>query len=99
MTRPRVALCLTVLDEAGTLDELFASVAAQTRPPNEIVVVDGGSTDDTPAVIGRWQARGLPIVFRVVTGANISAGRNLAIAAATALVVAVTDAGVRLDPG
>jgi len=47
----------------------------------------------------RWNARGLPISFRVAAGANISAGRNLAIAAAVAPVVAVTDAGVRLDPG
>lgn len=99
MTRSRVALCLTVLNEADNLDALFASVVAQTLAPDEIVVVDGGSTDDTPVVIGRWQARGLPITFRVSAGANISAGRNLAIAAATAPVVAVTDAGVRLDPG
>jgi glycosyltransferase involved in cell wall biosynthesis len=94
-----VSLCLTVLNEADNLDALFASVVAQTRLPDEIVVVDGGSTDDTVAVVERWQTRGVPIVLVTVPGANISAGRNVAISRATSEIVAVTDAGVRLDPG
>lgn len=95
----RVALCLTVLNEAGSLADLFASVAAQTRPPNEIVVVDGGSTDGTVGVVQGWQQRGLPIALLVQPGASISAGRNLAIRQAQSPIVAVTDAGVRLEPG
>ncbi|MCC6178593.1 MAG: glycosyltransferase [Chloroflexi bacterium] len=97
--RERVALCLTVLNEADNLDALFASAAGQTRRPDEIVVVDGGSSDGTPDVIQRWQACGLPIVFLARPGANISTGRNAAIAHSTAPIVAVTDAGVRLVPG
>jgi glycosyltransferase involved in cell wall biosynthesis len=97
--RRSVALCLTVLNEADTLDALFASVASQTRLPDEIVVVDGGSTDGTPGVVERWHARGLPLTLISLPGANISAGRNRAIGAAAAEIVAVTDAGVRLDPG
>jgi glycosyltransferase involved in cell wall biosynthesis len=95
----QVALCLTVLNEAENLAALFASVAAQTRQPDEIVVVDGGSTDGTLGVIRDWQQRGLPIVLLERPGANISAGRNQAIQQAQAPIVAVTDAGVRLEPG
>ena len=94
----RVAVCLTVLDEVGSIDELLASLAAQTREPDEILVADGGSTDGTLDALGRWRERGLPLTVLHRPGANISAGRNAAIAASTASVVAVTDAGVRLLP-
>lgn len=99
MTDRRVALCLTVLNEADNLASLFASVAAQTRQPDEIVVVDGGSTDGTAQVVQAWRARGLPITLLTRPGANISAGRNAAIEHARAPLIAVTDAGVRLEPG
>lgn len=99
MTAPRVALCFTVLNEADNLDALFGTIAAQTRPPDEIVVVDGGSTDGTPDVVRAWQARGLPLTLLIRPGASISAGRNVAIAQTSAPIVAVTDAGVRLESG
>jgi glycosyltransferase involved in cell wall biosynthesis len=98
MAERSVALCLTVLDEGATVDELFASIAAQSRPPDRIVVVDGGSRDGTVEKIAAWRERGLPITLIVRPGANISVGRNLAIARADAGVVAVTDAGVRPRP-
>jgi glycosyltransferase involved in cell wall biosynthesis len=95
---PRVALVATVLNEAATVDALLASVAAQTRPPEEIRLVDGGSTDDTVARARAWAARGLPLVVDERPGANIAAGRNAAIAATAAPLIAVTDAGIELAP-
>lgn len=97
-TNDRVVLVATVLNEGATIDALLASVAAQTRPPDEIRLVDGGSTDDTVARARAWAARGLPLTVDVRPGAGISAGRNAAIAATSAPLVAVTDAGVRLAP-
>jgi glycosyltransferase involved in cell wall biosynthesis len=93
---PKVVLVVTVLDEAETIDPLLASVAAQTRPPDEVVVVDGGSSDGTYERLGAWATR-LPLRRLREPGASISRGRNKAIAACSAELVAVTDAGVRLD--
>jgi glycosyltransferase involved in cell wall biosynthesis len=74
------------------------SLVAQTRRPDEVVIVDGGSRDHTVAVIETYAGR-LPLRVLVEPGANISRGRNVAIAAATSEVIASVDAGVWLEPG
>ncbi|MCL4396017.1 MAG: glycosyltransferase [Chloroflexi bacterium] len=92
----RTSLILTVKNESESLPQLLDSIAAQTRQPDEIVVVDGGSTDGTLDVL-RARAPRLPLKILNCPGANISAGRNAAIRAATGEVICSTDAGVRLD--
>jgi glycosyltransferase involved in cell wall biosynthesis len=92
-----VTLIVTVKNEAETLPRLFDSILAQTSAPLQVVVADGGSTDKTKEVL-REYARGLDLCVLDRPGANISQGRNAAIACARADIVASTDAGVRLDP-
>ena len=93
----RVAVVVTVLNEAATIADLLDSLAAQTRLPDEVIIADGGSTDGTLEILAAYQG---PLPLRVVhvPGANISEGRNAAIRAARATIVACTDAGVRLSP-
>ncbi|MBU0490911.1 MAG: glycosyltransferase [Chloroflexi bacterium] len=106
MNNLHVSVIATVLNEGPAMTRLMDSLAAQTRLPDEVVIVDGGSTDDTVAVIRRYEDR-LPLRVIVDEGAdNISKGRNRAIAAtsggpgggATGDIIAATDAGVRLSP-
>ncbi len=92
-----VSVILTVLNEGRTLRALLASLAAQTRPADEVVVADGGSTDDTLAVIREFEGR-LPLTLVETPGANIAQGRNAAIRLASGEVIASTDAGVRCEP-
>jgi len=96
----RVALVVTVLNEGASIGALLDSIAGQTRAPDELVVVDGGSSDDTLARVRAWAAGRpwLPTRIAIEPGASIARGRNLAIALAGAEIVAVTDAGVRLAP-
>ena len=91
----KTSLILTVLNEADSLPTLLDSVAMQTVLPDEVVICDGGSYDNTVALL-RAETR-FPIRVIESHGANISRGRNLAIAAAQNEIIAVTDAGVRLD--
>lgn len=96
---PRVSVIATVLNEVRAIDELLRSLLAQSRPPDEIVIVDGGSRDGTLEALQAFAAAA-PLAMQVIRapGANISRGRNLAIAAATGEIIASADAGVRLEP-
>ena len=96
--KQKVSLICTVLNEGPAIQKLLDSLVSQTRRPDEIIVVDGGSTDDTVAVLRRYaEVQQLPLRVIVAPGANISRGRNIAIEAAAGPVIASTDAGVRLD--
>jgi glycosyltransferase involved in cell wall biosynthesis len=90
----RVSLVTTVLNAGGNVGRFLETVAAQTRPPDEIVVVDGGSTDGTLEDLRRTEG----ITLVEVPGANIARGRNVAIATATHDVIAVSDADCVLEP-
>jgi glycosyltransferase involved in cell wall biosynthesis len=95
-----VSVIATVLNEADDIDGLVSSLIHQTIEPQEVVIVDGGSTD------GTWER----LQANAVTYANLKAiqdvscslkgssgpigrGRNVAIAAASSPVIACADAG------
>jgi len=92
----KVSLAITVLNEGDHIRRLLDSVVKQTRQPDEVVVCDGGSKDNTLDVIREYENR-LPLKIVIKDGANISQGRNEAIRNATHEIVAVTDAGVWLE--
>ncbi|MDE2949930.1 MAG: glycosyltransferase [Chloroflexota bacterium] len=91
-----ISLIATVLNEGDSIHLLFDSILAQTRQPDEILIVDGGSSDNTCEIIAGYGDR-LPVRLLVEPGCNISQGRNRAIEAATGEIIAVTDAGVQLS--
>jgi glycosyltransferase involved in cell wall biosynthesis len=95
----KISVIATVLNEGSAIRRLLDSLLAQTRAPDEVVIVDGGSTDDTITTLQAYADHGqLPLRVLVEPGANISRGRNVAIGAASGEVIASTDAGVRLAP-
>ena len=96
--KTNVSVICTVLNEGKSLDKLLISLTRQTYPPDEIVVVDGGSTDNTVTLLKNFaDTHHLPLNVIESPGANISRGRNIAIQAASHPIIASTDAGVRLD--
>lgn len=94
----KVSLVSTMLNEAKGLPEFLASLKAQKRPPDEWVVVDGGSTDGTLDLLQRFAASAaFPVRVLSDPGCNIAKGRNRAIREAAFDLIAVTDAGCHLD--
>lgn len=93
----KISVILTVKNEGRAIERLLNSLLEQTLAPDEIVISDGGSADETIAILQSYQ-RWLPLRIVKATGSNISAGRNRAIAAAKGEIIAATDAGVTLSP-
>ena len=57
MSDARVSVVIPTYNHDGFLGEAIESALAQTRPPNEIIVIDNGSTDRTPEVAARYPVR------------------------------------------
>jgi glycosyltransferase involved in cell wall biosynthesis len=82
-----ISVVIPSLNDASMLKVCLDALAAQTRPADEIVVVDNGSTDDTAAVAAAAGARVITQPIRGIYPAT-SAGYD----AATGDVIARLDA-------
>jgi glycosyltransferase involved in cell wall biosynthesis len=89
----KVSLIATVFNESKTIDVFVNALLAQTRKADEIIVIDGGSTDSTVSKL-----KGYSNIKVSVAKGNRSVGRNQAISLATGNVIAITDAGCVADP-
>lgn len=65
-------------DVPGQLDGAIASVIGQTRPPDEIIIVeDGPITDSLASVLNKWREK-FPALFRIVAlHTNVGLGATL----------------------
>ena len=95
MGERRFTIIATVRNEADTIRAFADSLFIQSRQPDEIIIVDGASTDGTREILEDYAAHGL---LRVISQrCNIAEGRNLGITAATGTHLAVTDAGCKVE--
>ncbi len=89
---PRVSVIIPTYNAARFLPDALASVLAEATPDVEVLVVDDGSTDGTPALLARYAPR-----VRSIRIANGGPGRarNVGVAATRAPLVAFLDADDR----
>lgn len=91
------AVIATVRNEATTITGLVEALMAGVRPPDEVVITDAGSTDGTWECLTALADR-FPCLRVLRVDGNRSRGRNVAIASATAPVIACIDGGCEPDP-
>ena len=88
-----VSVVIAVYNGEATIGDAIASVVGQTLPPQEIIVVDDGSDDATPAVVDRLAAAHASVRrLRQDPNAGQAAALNRGVAEARAAYLAFLDA-------
>ncbi len=94
----KTSLVITVFNEEKTIKRLLNSLSQQTEKPDEIIFVDGGSTDKTVQLIKEFKLLKPRLRIVVAKGTTIAQGRNRGIKEAKGEIIAMTDAGCWVHP-
>lgn len=92
------SLITTIKNESSNIIKFLKSIECQSVKPDEVVIVDGGSTDNTLDLINGYLPDSSLLVSVIRKhDINISEGRNIALAACRNEIVVLTDAGCWMD--
>lgn len=100
MDNLKISLVCTVFNEEKTITQFLESVDTQSRFPDEIIIVDGGSTDNTVKKISEFIfkiSKNTPTIKLIFKDGNRSVGRNAGIKNAKGNIMVSSDSGCILD--
>lgn len=82
MSQPLIAIIITVLNGAKTIEKCLTSIANQTFQDYELIIVDGGSNDQTLEIINSIHIKNITI--NVFPGSGLYEGLNAGVKLSTA---------------
>lgn len=94
---PEISVVIPLYNKGPHIGRALRSVLNQTFQDFEVVVVDGGSTDEGPAVVRSFDDRRISLFLQEGTG--VSTARNQAVERSRADLVAFLDADDEWMPG
>ncbi len=94
----RISVVATIYNDAKEIRELLDAIEKQTVRPYEFVIADGGSRDETVAIISQYASKS-ELRIKILSGKrlNISQGLNEAIRESTGDYVAIVATGNAYD--
>lgn len=92
----KISVAITVFNEEDNISKLLDALLAQKLKADEIIIVDGGSTDKTIEIIRHYEKKNRTLTL-FVEKCSRSKGRNIGIEMARNNIIAVTDAGCLPD--
>ncbi len=93
----KVSFLLCAYNEEQTIEETLRSILSQTVKPDEVIVVNDGSTDRTAEILRRFENECVVVHLQENTG-NKARAQMIGLRYVTGDLVAFTDADTRLDP-
>jgi len=97
MLKLQFSLVVTCYNEMSGLARWRAEIEAQSRPPDEIVIVDSESRDGTATILKAWAETDSRV--RIISQkCGPARGHNLGNEACAHEHIVSTDMGVRIDP-
>ena len=91
-----ISVIATIKNEGEEIENFLNSLFNQSLKAKEIIIVDGGSTDNTIEELKKFKKKIPDLKVEIKKGFNISQGRNFAIRDCDTELIAVTDGGVEL---
>ncbi len=91
----KISVIIPTYNRAHLLGQTVDSVLSQKRAPDEVIIVDDGSTDDTCGVVAPYGER---VIYRYQTNAYQSAARNTGQALSTGDLLCFLDSDDLLLP-
>jgi GT2 family glycosyltransferase len=99
MAAPAVSVLIPAYNGERYLDAALAGVLADDDPPREVIVVDDGSTDRTPAILDAWRQKDARLVVLTQANAGVVAALEHGRRAVRAPLIARLDADDIAYPG
>ena len=94
-----ISLIVAAKNEEKSIENLLDSISNQTKLPDELIITDGGSSDETCRLIEGHKINELiPVKLIKEKSATPGKGRNIAIKNSSNDLIAITDAGIVLHP-
>jgi glycosyltransferase involved in cell wall biosynthesis len=88
MSKPLISVVVPTYNRARLIQPTLDAILAQSRPADEIIVIDDGSTDDTEAQLAKYRDR---IFYRRIDNSGVQTARNTGISLARGDWIALCD--------
>jgi glycosyltransferase involved in cell wall biosynthesis len=95
-----MSVAVPAYNAAQYIRQTLESVGAQTHRSTEVIVIDDGSRDETPAIVNEWASRDQRVRLRRQDNAEVGAARNAGIREAGGLTLRrsiPTTSGIRAN--